>query len=74
MKDVANYLSVSISTLKRFVKRLEIQGYYFPRRTPGGHYRFSDEDIKLIDRYMNQEGVNRHPEMRLFKRRTPKEW
>ncbi|MGQ9571050.1 MAG: MerR family transcriptional regulator [Thermodesulfovibrionales bacterium] len=68
MMAVARRLGVSTSTLKRFVKLLEIQGYYYPRRTPGGWYRFTEEDVKILDRIMNQEGVNRHPEKRLIKR------
>jgi hypothetical protein len=53
---------------------MEIHGYYHPRRTQGGHYRFTIDDVRLIDRYMNQEGIRRNPAKRLFQRKMSKEW
>jgi len=74
LRDVAEHLGTSTATVFRTIKQMEIYGYYSPRRTPGGHYRFTIDDVRLIDRYMNQEGIRRNPAKRLFQRRMQREW
>ncbi|MEW6214802.1 MAG: MerR family transcriptional regulator [Nitrospirota bacterium] len=69
MSDAARALGVSVATLKRF---LTIHSpYYLSRKTPGGYYRFSEEDIRTIDRLMHEMGERRNPVMniRRFRRR-----
>jgi DNA-binding transcriptional MerR regulator len=67
--DAAEALGVSAATLRRF---LILQApHYLSRRSPGGYYRFSKEDIQTIDYLMNEVGGKRNPimSMRKFRRR-----
>jgi excisionase family DNA binding protein len=50
--DAAEYLGVSIVTLRR----MEKQGALAPYRTPGGHRRYS---IQMLEDYL--EGSRRYP-------------
>jgi predicted site-specific integrase-resolvase len=65
--DAAKTLGVSTATLKRFL----LKGDYLSllKRTPGGHYRFTEEDVHRIDFLMTEEGIHRHPEQVMFRRR-----
>jgi len=71
MKEVAKRLGVSVSTLKKF---LVIYRPYLLKRTPGGYYRFTEDDVRMIDHAMTQEGIRRNPAIRLFQGRRLKEW
>ena len=46
-KEAAEYLRVSLYTLKR----MEIEGGLMPFRTPGGHRRYS---LKMLDEYLEK--------------------
>ena len=46
-KEAAEYLRVSLYTLKR----MESEGGLMPFRTPGGHRRYS---LKMLDEYLEQ--------------------
>ena len=46
-KEAAEYLQVSLYTLKR----METEGGLNPFRTPGGHRRYS---LKMLDEYLEQ--------------------
>ena len=46
-KEAAEYLRVSLYTLKR----MESEGGLNPFRTPGGHRRYS---LKMLDEYLEQ--------------------
>ncbi|MEW6214138.1 MAG: MerR family transcriptional regulator [Nitrospirota bacterium] len=59
IRDAAEALGVSVATLKRFLILQAPQ--YLSRKTPGGYYRFSKEDIKTIDRLMRGIGERRNP-------------
>jgi excisionase family DNA binding protein len=55
-KEAAEYLRVSLYTLKR----MESEGGLMPFRTPGGHRRYS---LKMLDEYLEKSRrVPRHPE------------
>ena len=55
-KEAAEYLRVSLYTLKR----MESEGGLMPFRTPGGHRRYS---LKMLDEYLEKSRKpSRHPE------------
>ena len=55
-KEAAEYLRVSLYTLKR----MESEGGLMPFRTPGGHRRYS---LKMLDEYLeNSRRSSRRPE------------
>jgi len=67
LKEAAKILGVSPDCLKRFLVRCGLP----VRRYPSGLYRFTPEDVKLIDRLMTAEGMSKRPELRLKK---PRRW
>jgi len=55
-KEAAEYLRVSLYTLKR----MESEGGLMPFRTPGGHRRYS---LKMLDEYLEKSRKpSRRPE------------
>jgi excisionase family DNA binding protein len=46
-KEAAEYLRVSLYTLKR----MEVEGGLMPFRTPGGHRRYS---LRMLDEYLEK--------------------
>ena len=55
-KEAAEYLRVSLYTLKR----MESEGGLMPFRTPGGHRRYS---LKMLDEYLEKSREpSRRPE------------
>ncbi len=55
-KEAAEYLRVSLYTLKR----MESEGGLIPFRTPGGHRRYS---LRMLDEYLeNSRRASRRPE------------
>jgi excisionase family DNA binding protein len=43
--QVAKRTGLSVSTIQRCVERGELQAYM---RTPGGHYKFREEDVQAF--------------------------
>ncbi len=52
-KEAAEYLRVSLYTLKR----MEVEGGLMPFRTPGGHRRYS---LKMLDEYLEKSREPSH--------------
>ena len=71
LKEAAETLGVSASTLKRFL-RLYLPGYL--KKTPGGYYRLTPEDVQKIDFFMTQKGLEASPEGRFKARRYVTRW
>ncbi|OGW16734.1 MAG: hypothetical protein A3G93_08480 [Nitrospinae bacterium RIFCSPLOWO2_12_FULL_45_22] len=67
--DAAQRLGVSTATLKRFLLQDSRYHGYLLKRTPGGHYRFTEEDVRRLDYAMTQAGMQRHPERVMFQQR-----
>ena len=65
LRKAAEILGVSPDCLKRFL----ISHGLPVRRYPSGLYRFTPEDVQLIDRLMTAEGMSKRPELRLRKAR-----
>jgi excisionase family DNA binding protein len=51
-KEAADYLRVSLYTLRR----MESQGNLIPYRTPGGHRRYS---LKMLNEYLEKSRASR---------------
>ena len=71
LKEAAEILGVSPSTLKRFLV------VYMPghiKKTPGGYYRLTREDVARIDYFMTQRGLEASPERRFRARRFVTRW
>ncbi|MGQ9571320.1 MAG: hypothetical protein ACUVUQ_10900 [Thermodesulfovibrionales bacterium] len=67
ISDAAKALGISVVTLKKFL--VLHAPTYLSRKTPGGFYRFSEEDIKVIDRLMNEIGERRNPVQYMHRQR-----
>jgi len=51
VKQVAEQLEISPSTLRR----LERRGVVVPERTPGGHRRYTEEQVKEVREYLDDQ-------------------
>lgn len=65
LKEAAKVLRVSSDCLKRFLLSRGLP----VRRYPSGRWRFTEEDVRLIDRLMTSEGASKRPELRLRRAR-----
>ena len=53
-KEAAEYLGVSLATLRK----IESRGELVPSRTPGGHRRYS---VAMLDEYFERSRRDGHP-------------